>query len=272
VNEAITRDIVGIHRLLGVDVSVLYPYFGGFRIFGWTTSEDLAGNPVHLLLGMAALAYIIMAFRRIPKREQLMAGSFLAGGLLLVLTVRWQPFIARLHIPVLLLLPVCLLVPLERRWPRATMAALFAAVLLALPALLLNSSRPILPAVTIGWKDIPARSILVESRTAQHFVSRPELYAPYRHIVETLAQLGCRRVELAAGYDSWEYPLWAMGRKHDLRFRHLRPVTGAAGTTHPPSGTPCAVVGLDQPAGWKPPHVSAGALPLFSTGTVTLWR
>ena len=263
VNEAITQGIAGMHRVLGVDVSVLYPYFGGFRIFGWNSSEDLAGNLVHTWLGLGAVVLLIGGWRRFSRPERIMAAGFLAGILLFVLTVRWQLFIARLHTPMVILLGPCLLLLLDRRWPRVASAGVLAAVLLALPPLLRNTTRPLLAA------GMEAGSVLRVERQAQYFARRPEREAPYRGTVEILSRLKCGRVGLVAGYDSWEYPLWALGRASALRFDHLPPGAGSGGG---PSPAPCAVVGLDQPSGWRPPQAGAKAELLFESGPLSVWR
>jgi hypothetical protein len=263
VNEVITQAIAGIHRLLGVDLSLLYPYFGGFRIFGWNSSEDLAGNLVHTWLGLAAVVLLIAGWRRGSRPARIMAAAFLAGILLFVLTVRWQLFIARLHTPMIILMSPCLLLLIDRRWPRAASAGVCAAMLMALPPLLRNSTRPLLPAGP------GAGSILTVGRPAQYFARRPERYEAYQRTVAVLTGLGCGQVGLVAGYDSWEYPLWALGRAAALRFEHLPPPE-SPGTAPAPAA--CAVVGLDQPAGWRPRQAGKEAELRFESGPLSVWR
>jgi dolichyl-phosphate-mannose-protein mannosyltransferase len=266
VNALLSRAVGGIHSALGVDLAVLYPYFGGFRIFGWTFSEDIAGNLIQSLLGLAGMMLLIVAWRRIPPPERLMASLFLMGVLLFALTVRWQPFIARLHTPILVLLPACLTLSLERLSPRAVKLALAAALLLAIPPLVLNTTRPLIPAGSLGYTGIRPRSILTESREAQYFANRPVLHPLYRSAAEILGKMGCHRVSLVAGYDSWEYPLWALGREYDLHFVHRAPAA-----TGEPAREFCATVAIDQPAGWRPEHVTTSAVPLLSSPEVTVW-
>lgn len=268
VNHALGQAIASVHSALGVDATGLYPYFGGFRIIGWTTSEDIAGNFVAAALGILALGLLAVSWRRISPPEKLMVVGFLAGGLLFALTIRWQPFIARLHTPILILLPPCLLLGVERRWPRVAGAGLAAALCLALPPLLLNGNRPLLSAAMVGWNGTRARSILVESRDGQYFANRYQLYEPYRGAIEAIRGLGCTRATLKAGYDSLEYPLWALGRDDGMSFQHVP----SGNRTAQPSVAPCALVALDQPANWRPPHAAPGAVPVMEDGTVTVWR
>lgn len=269
VNEILHHAVVSFNSALGLDMSVQYPYFGGFRVIEWSTSEDIAGNLVPFVLGMLALGFLVGTWRRVSTPERLMAGGLVAGILLFALAIRWQPYIARLHAPIFCLLPPCLLLLLERRWPRTAAAGLMAALLLAMPPLFFNASRPLLPPAAVGWSWVPGRSILVESREARYFASSPELYEPYRAAIETVSRLGCRRVALRTGYDSREYQLWALGRAHNLAFEHYAP----RGDDSPAgSEKPCALIALDQAPTWRPAFVPPDAGPLLVSGPLSLWR
>ena len=84
--------------------------------------------------------------------------------------------------------------------------------------------------------------------------------------------LPCGRVGLVGAYDSWEYPLWAMGRPRGLRWVHLEPGKLRPGETGPLGGMPCATVVLDQPPGWRPGHIPLEREPLFSDPPISVWR
>jgi hypothetical protein len=271
VNRRIAGAISSLHSAAGLDLASLYPYFGGFRIIGWTTQEDLAGNPAHFWLGLVALVLLITTWRRVHRPQRIAAAAYLAGILLFALTVRWQPFGARLHTPMLVLLSPCLLLVLVDRWSRLAALGLVFALVLSLPPLLLNASRPLLPPEPFGWSWIRTRSILVEPREAQYFANDPSRYPAYLSAMGMVRRLGCRRVAIQAGYDSWEYPLWALGRRDHISFEHYSP---EATDPERPSAADrdCAVVGLDQPAGWRPSLLPPGVQPLVAQGGVTVWR
>ena len=271
VNDVLRHGVVGLTTAMGLDPSGLYPYFGGFRIMAWSTSEDIAGNPVHAVLGLLALGLLVATWRRVTLPERLMAGGLIAGVVLFALAIRWQPFVARLHAPIVILLSPCLLVFLERRSRGLGTAGLTAALVLAIPPLFSNGSRPIVPTHTSQTR-VAAPSVLVAPRDVQYFANRPGLYEPYRSAIAAIARLGCTRVGLVAGYDSWEYPLWALGRRGHLSFEHYPPADPA------PTGGPragprwCAVVALDRPKGWRPPDLPRDAEPVLDTGPVTVWH
>jgi hypothetical protein len=225
------------------------------------THEDTAGNAVHAFLGGAAIVAMVAGWRRISRPERIAAAAFLLGVLLFGATVRWQPFTARLQIPFLVLLGPCLLIPLIRVHPRLAGIGVFSACLLALPSLVLNASRPLLPPAPFALSWVAPRSILVEPRERQYFANRPQLYRSYTDAVAQLDSLGCTRAALAAGYDSWEYPLWALSGGR-MRFAHR--AAGHAGD--------CAVVALDPPAAWRPSTATSGTRPLLRAQGISVWR
>jgi hypothetical protein len=216
---------------------------------------------------MLGLISVAGTWRGRTRGERAAAVTFGCGIVLFVLTVRWQPYIARLHAPVIALLPACLFLPLARQWPRLVDAGLIAGVALAFPALVANASRPLLSITALTGATLHAESILTAPRQAQYFANRPELYEPYRQATIMLHRLGCTRVPVRAGYDSWEYPLWALGRRLGMTFVH-----GSGPSSEPASSKPCALVALDQPPEWRPRGVRPDASPLVDQGGVRVWR
>jgi hypothetical protein len=267
-NRGLETAIASAHRSAGLDLASLYPYFGGFRIVPWSTHEDLAGNPIHWLVGCVGLALLASGWRGLTKAERAAGLSLIAMLLVFAATVRWQPYNNRLATPIFVLVSPILIRLVDRRFPRASALALVGAVLLAVPPLFVNASRPLVSPGAIGWSALSARSVFLTDRGHQYFVNQPGKEAPYQAVMTTLDRIGCRRVALKTGYDSWEYPLWALGRSRNLGFEPYQ-----ADRTMISDSGPCATIALDQPPDWRPPsRPDSGAQPLLVAPGLTLWR
>lgn len=265
-NEFLRSRISSGHSALGLDLHALYPYFGGFRIVPWSTHEDLAGNPLQFLLGGLGLAIAAIRWRRLASIHKVVTVALLAGVILFAATVRWQPFNSRLHLPTFVLLAPCIALFLRWAGPKWNALVLATAVVVALPPLLMNKSRPLVVLSMLGQGDTFQRSIVSQDREEQYFANRPELLQSYTEMVAQLRASGCARADLYAGYDSWEYPLWVLA-KGSIEYRHaaVGNLSGQLESVHLPA---CALVGLNKPPTWRPP---AGEL-LWQAGEFSLWK
>jgi len=262
VNAAMDRAFAAAHARAGLDLQQLYPYFGGFRVVPWSADEGLAGNPLHFLLGLLGFALAVGAWGRLRREHRVMILALVASALLLAMTVRWQPFNGRLHLPLFVLGAPGVALVLARvrgRWLAAALVGLAAG---ALPSLLSNNCRPLIP-----WATVARGSVLRVPRDEQYFANRPSLYRPYSALIQQINETGCTRVGLFAEYDSWEYPLWSLGRPAGLTFVH----EAAAGGTpaRPQGGGPCLWIGLEPPPEWRAPsHLHLR----WRDGPLSLWQ
>ncbi|HEX7579829.1 MAG TPA: hypothetical protein VF580_07500, partial [Thermoanaerobaculia bacterium] len=187
--------------------------------------------------------------RSLPGRRAVLVAFALgwAAWLLVALFVRWMPWNARLQLPALVLLAIPAAVVVAEclgRVPRASLASLL--ILQVLPALLLNSSRPLLgvspsPENPIWLQTLApggAPSIFATSRWEDYFRNRPHLQAEVEDVMGMVARRcgpgGVVRLDLDG--DAWEYALWAGARRFapGVRLHTGAPAPGGA--------TPCAVV------------------------------
>jgi 4-amino-4-deoxy-L-arabinose transferase-like glycosyltransferase len=272
-----------VNRALGVDPAALFPYFGGLRAEPWSTDEDLAGNPLLFLLTALALAMAARRWSSLGPQARGWVLALAAAILLFGVAVRWQPFNARLHLPGFVLAVPLVAAMLERGRERWGHVLLLLALIGALPPLLANTIRPW---VGPRWQPtpgaVPVGSIFTTPRVEQYFARQPAQYPVFRSVVGRLAEGDCRRVGVKAGYDSWEYPLWALSRglRPPARFVQIEvanPTGREAVESEPRTARtlalepPCAIIGIDQPAAWVPGEASRGWSRAEAARRLTLW-
>jgi hypothetical protein len=217
--------------------------------------EDTAPSTGTFLV-LAAATGIALVTRSLRKRRAVLA-AFAAGWaawLLVAVFVRWMPWNARLQLPAIILLAVpagAVVAEVLGRVPRAVLASVL--VVQALPALLLNSSRPLVGVSTAPEDPVflrtlvprGSRSVLTTSRWEDYFRNQPPLQVEVEDLLREVAHR-CGpggTVQLALSGDSPEYVLWA-GRR-----RFAPGVRLHAGEPRPGDPAPCAVVRAACPGG-----------------------
>jgi hypothetical protein len=269
VNDGLTRAVTAVHRVLGLDVGVLYPYFGGYRVDVWNTHENVAGNPVHLVLAGLGAVLVARAWRARPTVERAFVAALAASVLLFAATVRWQPFNARLHLPLFVLLGPCLAMMLARGGRVATALGAGALVVASLPPLFVNATRPVVvprwpPAMT------GVESVFVAPRLEQYFASRRDVLPTYRHLATAIHAFGCSTVAVKTGYDGWEYPLWiVLGAE---RLEHVFVVNASTEIGETALAPGACVVVVDARPGWQPPDVPRPLTVAWAEGSAAILR
>jgi hypothetical protein len=195
-----------------------------FELLADQTNENIAGNPLQLLLGVTSVAVVLLAGGKPPFPRRRYALCLLAGGLLFLIVLRWQPWITRLQLPLIALTaPHAAFLPIEGgggdRWRGVGKAALGVALAIGLIAfawrpLWDNSHRPLFP--PSGFAD----SIWAKTGNEILFLPRPELQSSYEAAARYAAQEGDSRIGLLTAGNDWEYPLWRLLRQNGIR--HLR--------------------------------------------------
>ena len=208
IGQQLAQWIEKAHALIGIDASdprttwqqVTTPESQQLRLEPFHMHEDIASNPLHLLLILYALVAVCAsgALRRAPLL--LYAGVLVAGFLLFCLVLKWQPWHSRLHLPLFVLWVPAVSVALSRGWPRrighgAAMALLVAALVL----IGYNETRPL----------YGPSSIFATERADQYFATRP-FGADYRAAIRYLNAQPYRHIGLVLGTNAWEYPFWAL--------------------------------------------------------------
>ena len=230
-------------------------YGAGAFSLPFVVQEDYAGFPAQ----EAAIALVLLAtILFVPQLRGLKAAyvaSCSVGFLLFASYLRWQPWITRLDMPLVLVWSPVVAVAIVA-WYRflAVPAALGFAFFT--PAYLQHNTMRSL----VG----PA-SVFKVPRIQQMFYSHGDLYVPYLAATKMVNDSKAKRIGLVQNADDWEYPLWRMtggalnGRKYfdvtpsDLKGKPVPAYDMAICTDLRPNA--CAV--LAKP-GWTLTPVGAG--------------
>ncbi len=200
------------HALIGIDASdprttwqqATTPASQQFRLEPFHMHEDIAGNPLHLLLILYALAALCLRgdLRSSPAPQ--LGSVLLVGFLLFCLVLKWQPWHSRLHLPLFVLWAPVVGIALSRGWSRRIGHGAAAVLLVAALVLIgYNETRPL----------YGLRSIFSTERADQYFATRP-FGADYRAAIRYLNAQPYRSLGLVLGADAWEYPFWALLEDH----------------------------------------------------------
>ena len=205
--------------------------------------EDTAGNPFHFGLLLGAAVLLLLRRREDPgdlSRPYTLAvlGSFL----LLVLAIDDRGVVGiRYQLPFFVLAGPFVGLAFSRPGGHAVVGWLsWLILLLALPWLLFNNTRPL-----IGWKPWPTRigSVLTIPSAEIAFAANPKLLEPYRRGTEIVTEVKCTHVGLRIDSHDLEYLFWWLLRAPQSGVRiesvyfleRFRPLVD-------PSFQPCAIL------------------------------
>ena len=234
-NRGVYNLVVAAHRRIGIDVN------DPGTTWRWTSfappvnanHEANAPNRWHL-----AIILICCAFGLRNRVRTLYALSLLCGLVAFCAYLKWQPFEARLLLPLFVLAAPLAGVMGKWRWPVAAAICLFLLSVARLP-LVENWVRPLKG---------PA-SVLRAPRDAQYFadMSQWNNQASYRRTIDLLADAGCGTVGIDITNLQLEYPLQALLRETEpgARFIHTGVRNASTRYRQPIEASPCAVVCLD---------------------------
>ncbi len=236
-NQSVYDAVVRIHSALGIDPQDRDTTWPGARYeppINAKNHEANANNRWHLLL-IALAAILAVATRN--RQWTLYAAGLLAAFLLFCLYLKWQPFLARLELPLFVLgAPLAAFLVERLRHPAA-------AVLLGL--FLANNARP---ALFENWTR-PLKgphSLLATTRDDNYFrdMGQWNNRASYLESVDRTARSGCTEVGLDISENQLEYPFQALLRERNprVRFVHTGVVNASARYAEAGVPPPCAVL------------------------------
>jgi 4-amino-4-deoxy-L-arabinose transferase-like glycosyltransferase len=266
-NAALAAAVTSLHAMLGLDVAAAYPFFGGYRVDPWNTHENVAGNPVHLVVAAAGAGLAVATWRRRRPGERTYVLALALSVVLLGATVRWQPFNARLHLPLFVLLAPGIAITMRRFGRAASRVVALVLVVVALPPLLASATRPVL---TSSLAMPGVRSVFATPRREQYFASRRDVLAVYDRLALAARTLGCRDFVLSTGYDGWEYPLGIVLGVPRLPHAFVRNASTEIGEAPVPPDA-CLIV-VDQLPDWRPPEGPRRFALQWAEGRAAIWR
>jgi hypothetical protein len=250
INTAIFNSIRDLHLSMGIDASdprTTFQHFCcPFRINGFSTLEDLAGNPVHLMLILLSLTLLF------ASRQQRGAGGLtiyatvlIAAFFIFCLFLKYEVWQSRRHLPLFVLWAPLVSVVLLRR--TSYKIALSLTVLLIATSTLHVFRNEIRPLVGVG----PNSTVLNTSRTDSLLLRHTGLRDHYVRMARFVETLRCSNVGLLIGDYDLEYPFWVLLPKTNgqrLRIQHINVMNVSAvnSAVNPFAGfSPCAVILVD---------------------------
>lgn len=246
----VQRAIDLLHTFLGLDPNDPRTTFpnNSYQVPGISFDENVAGNPLHLLLILAAIV-LALAIQRLRTQRLLMGyGAAIVGSfVLLCLLLKIQPYHSRHHLAMFVLFAAFVGTVFSQAIPQKVVNLLAVVILVScLPWALNNSIRPV-----VGEK-----TIFNTSRIEQYFMARPQLFLPYQDAVRQVQEKSCRNVGLSlgpgnrVGNEYWEYPFWVLfqdAQKPAVNLEHLNPQNISDRKSTVPlhqTFSPCAVIGI----------------------------
>lgn len=205
-NKRLLEWITALHRKLGIAINDPRTTYGGldFRVHTISLHEDIAGNPLQLLLILLGVPFLLLH----PRRNRAWwpyIGSILLGFVVFCFYLKWQRFNSRLQLPLFVLFAPVLGKALRDLAPRHIGNALaLVMVLAALPWVLENTVRPL----------IGTQSILKADRTALYLQVRDDSirnsYSAAARFIADESARQCSQVGLYFGPNALEYALWML--------------------------------------------------------------
>ena len=235
-NQWLYTSAVSLHRRMGMEVNdpATTWLWAEYRAPRNTNHEADAGNRWHLLI--LAVCLLILPWR--SRRLLLYASALIAGFALFCFYLKWQPFMARMFLPLFVLAsPIAGVLGEQLRPP---------VVQVALCLFLLNNARPYL---FENWVRplMGPRSVLHTSRDENYFADMTQWNnrATYFQAIDAIAKLHCPMLGIDINNLQLEYPVLALLRERNpgIQFVH----TGVSGPSakYARPVKPCAILCLD---------------------------
>jgi hypothetical protein len=192
--------------------------------------EDSAGNPLHLVLLVAA---VVLVFRSRNAQSAVYLLCLAVGFVAFCWLLKWQPWNSRLNLTLFVLgMPLAAAVWTEQLPRRALSLSSLVLALGAIPYLIANPTRPLLG----------ANSIFLKDRLHQYFTNVPDSLASYEAAARMIHDAACSSVGLASPPEGREYLLWVTNAVYGDRIRIEHVLVKNVSRRLTTDFLPCAIV------------------------------
>lgn len=185
-----------------------------FSLNPFNLNEDIAGNPLHLLLIALAGIYLVTHLYKTPAKMKLYALGVFISFFLFSFFLRWQIWNSRLQLPFFILSAPFVAYWLENISAFSKKTILILMIVLSLPVIFMNENRPLLG----------ERSVLIVPRITQYFNSNQEMETSYRAAVDFVLQQNVSSLGLIFPHGNIpEYLLFLLFREegHPVTIEHI---------------------------------------------------
>ncbi|NER28223.1 MAG: 4-amino-4-deoxy-L-arabinose transferase [Symploca sp. SIO1C4] len=243
----IVAKILGIiHSIIGVELNDPRITSGSYTVPGISFDENTAGNPLHLFMILAAVAYCLIK-KNLRNDKYLVSylASIIAGFFIFCLLLKIQPYQSRHHLIIFVLVSAfvgLVLSKIKNHLIINTILIVF--IFTSMPWVFNNKFRPI----------NAEANIFNLSRTEQYFINRNHLKQPYVETANFVLSKECSNVGLSLGTGEtvgnvyWEYPFWPLLQKNKLiKLEHINPqnISNKKSNHYPHNKfVPCAIISV----------------------------
>jgi hypothetical protein len=237
-NTAVFDFVNRAHRALGIDPNDPATTWPGSHYAPPRNANHEADAPNRIALFSLIVLAGIAAFR--SRSQALYALALLAGFVAFCFYLRWQPFMARLFLPLFVLgSPLAAAV---EEWLRPAVLRILACLLL------LDGAR--LPALENWTRPLRGpRNIFQVDHDTQYFADLTQIanVPRYRETIREAEATQCGLMGVDINIFQPEYPLLAIMREHNpnVRFIHINVKNASAKYAQPVTGEACATVCLE---------------------------
>lgn len=208
------RRVAVVHAWFGWRTDEPSSTWGGqsFSLQAWLPDEERFGSPVHAaLLLLACLGW--RGLRRANAGAAALLVAAVAAYLLFCALLKWQPWHARLHLPLLVVGVPVVAATWMRLWrPLAVVAVGLTCASSACTTIGLHNRSWLAPAADAG---------LFGARDRLYFVTGPEMMSARSAAFARLRREGVRDLGLIVSGNEREYVLWTLPDADGMRIEHV---------------------------------------------------